>query len=170
VPVLLQAVNNAASVGWKPQILINNGSALTPAQLKLLNKGAGEDVLLTSFFKDPAEEQWKDDPALAEFKKWWAATPNSDKYVEATGLSGWMAGELFAEAFTSAKSADRAALIESVHNLSYAPSDSLIMPDIAIQTEGKSDPYLIEGERIAKFDPKTGTMEPLETIDLNGQK
>ena len=63
-----QAVRKAFDSGWKPLHIINNvsasvGSVLTPAGL---DKSVG--LLTLQYYKDPNDPQWKDDPAMLEWR------------------------------------------------------------------------------------------------------
>jgi branched-chain amino acid transport system substrate-binding protein len=63
-----QAVRAAFDSGWKPLHLLNNvgasvGSVLTPAGL---DKAVG--LITVQYYKDATDPQWKDDPAMLEWR------------------------------------------------------------------------------------------------------
>src|SRR5437899_2818994 len=63
-----QAIRKAYDSGWKPLHIINNvgasvGSVLVPAGL---DKSTG--LLTVQYYKDPNDPQWKDDPAMLEWR------------------------------------------------------------------------------------------------------
>ena len=63
-----QAIRKAFDSGWKPLHIVNNvsasvGAVLTPAGL---DKSVG--LLTLQYSKDPNDPQWKDDPAMLEWR------------------------------------------------------------------------------------------------------
>jgi branched-chain amino acid transport system substrate-binding protein len=63
-----QAIRKAHDSGWKPLHIMNNvgasvGSVLAPAGL---DKSAG--LVTMQYYKDPNDPQWKDDPAMLEWR------------------------------------------------------------------------------------------------------
>ena len=63
-----QAIRKAYDSGWKPLHFLNNvgasvGSVLTPAGL---DKSVG--LITVQYYKDPNDPQWKDDPAMLEWR------------------------------------------------------------------------------------------------------
>jgi len=63
-----QAIRKAYDSGWKPLHIVNNvgasvGSVLAPAGL---DKSVG--LLTLQYYKDPNDPQWKDDPAMLEWR------------------------------------------------------------------------------------------------------
>jgi ABC-type branched-subunit amino acid transport system substrate-binding protein len=63
-----QAIRKAFDSGWKPLHIVNNvgastGSVLVPAGL---DKAVG--LLTLQYYKDPNDPQWKDDPAMLEWR------------------------------------------------------------------------------------------------------
>ncbi|WP_431274150.1 ABC transporter substrate-binding protein [Variovorax ureilyticus] len=63
-----QAIRKAYDSGWKPLHIVNNvgasvGSVLVPAGL---DKSVG--LLTLQYYKDPNDPQWKDDPAMLEWR------------------------------------------------------------------------------------------------------
>ena len=63
-----QAIRKAWDSGWKPLHIVNNvgastGSVLVPAGL---DKSVG--LLTLQYYKDPNDPQWKDDPAMLEWR------------------------------------------------------------------------------------------------------
>ena len=84
-----QAIRKAWDSGWKPLHIVNNvgasvGSVLTPAGL---DKSVG--LLTLQYYKDPNDPQWKDDPAMLEWRAFMAMyVPEADK-EDGGPLAGW---------------------------------------------------------------------------------
>jgi branched-chain amino acid transport system substrate-binding protein len=65
-----QAIRKVYDIGWRPLHILNNvsasvGSVLTPAGL---DKSVG--LITVAYLKDPADPQWKNDPAFKEYAAW----------------------------------------------------------------------------------------------------
>ena len=65
-----QAIRKANDIGWKPLHIMT----LTSSSVETVLKPAGIDkavgLLSSSFIKDPGDPQWKDDPAMQEWRAW----------------------------------------------------------------------------------------------------
>jgi branched-chain amino acid transport system substrate-binding protein len=145
-----QAIRKAYDTGWKPTHYLNNvsnsiGSVLKPAGL---DKSVG--LLSTTYLKDPADPQWKDDPAIKE----WAAF--KDKY-NLTGLPDQFTSYGMAVAQTlhqvlkqAGNNLTRENIMKEARNLkNFRPE--LLLPGIRINTSA-SDHAPIESEQLIRFD------------------
>jgi ABC-type branched-subunit amino acid transport system substrate-binding protein len=145
-----QAIRKAYDSGWKPTHYLNNvsnsiGSVLKPAGL---DKSVG--LLSTTYLKDPADPQWKDDPAIKE----WAAF--KDKY-NLTGLPDQFTSYGMAVAQTlhqvlkqAGNNLTRENIMKEARNLkNFRPE--LLLPGIRINTSA-SDHAPIESEQLIRFD------------------
>jgi branched-chain amino acid transport system substrate-binding protein len=72
-----QAIRKAAELGWEPVHILNNISESVGSVLKPAGFDNAEGTISTTYFKDPADPNWKDDPALKE----WSAF--MDRYLPA---------------------------------------------------------------------------------------
>ena len=65
-----QTIRKANDIGWKPLHIMT----LTSSSVETVLKPAGMDkalgLLSSSFIKDPSDPQWKDDPAMQEWRTW----------------------------------------------------------------------------------------------------
>jgi ABC-type sugar transport system ATPase subunit len=145
-----QAIRKAYDSGWKPTHYLNNvsnsiGSVLKPAGM---DKSVG--LLSTTYLKDPADPQWKDDPAIKE----WAAF--KDKY-DLTGLPDQFTSYGMAVAQTlhqvlkqAGNNLTRENIMKEARNLkNFRPE--LLLPGIRINTSA-SDHAPIESEQLIRFD------------------
>jgi ABC-type branched-subunit amino acid transport system substrate-binding protein len=145
-----QAIRKAYDSGWKPTHYLNNvsnsiGSVLKPAGM---DKSVG--LLSTTYLKDPADPQWKDDPAI---KEW---TAFKDKY-DLTGLPDQFTSYGMAVAQTlhqvlkqAGNNLTRENIMKEARNLkNFRPE--LLLPGIRINTSA-SDHAPIESEQLIRFD------------------
>ena len=75
-----QAIKKVAEIKWKPLHLLNNVSASVGGVLKPAGLDNAKDIVSVSYFKDPTDPTWKNDPA---YKDWLAFMdqyyPDGDK-------------------------------------------------------------------------------------------
>jgi len=72
-----QAIRKAAELGWEPIHLLNNVSESVGTVIKPAGFDNAQGTISTTYFKDPTDPIWKDDPA---YKDWLAFM---DKYFYA---------------------------------------------------------------------------------------
>ncbi|GAA1750454.1 ABC transporter substrate-binding protein [Aeromicrobium alkaliterrae] len=159
-----QALNNAQSIGWKPEILIPSGTGMDVSQLQQLDQGAGENTIIGSYLKDPAASEG--DPVMEEFLEYWNQVPGADKFPASNGVAGWATADLFARAFKSAESIDRADVVDAARNLDVE-GDSVIRDGIKVRLEYPDDNFIIEGLQLQRFDPATKSLTDLQIIDTD---
>ena len=88
-----QAIRKAFDSGWKPLHIVNNvsasvGSVLTPAGL---DKSTG--LLTLQYYKDPNDPQWKDDPAMLEWRAFMGRYYREGDPKDAANLYGYLAAQ-----------------------------------------------------------------------------
>jgi branched-chain amino acid transport system substrate-binding protein len=62
-----QSIKKMAEIGWKPVHVLNNVAASVGGTLKPAGFENSQDIISSAYFKDPADPQWKDDPAMKEY-------------------------------------------------------------------------------------------------------
>jgi branched-chain amino acid transport system substrate-binding protein len=88
-----QSIRKAYDSGWKPLQIINNvgssvGSVLTPVGL---DKSTG--LLTLQYYKDPNDPQWKDDPAMLEWRGFMGKYYRDGDPKDASNLYGYLAAQ-----------------------------------------------------------------------------
>ena len=88
-----QAIRKAFDSGWKPLQIVNNvgasvGSVLTPAGL---DKSVG--LLTLQYYKDQNDPQWKDDPAMLEWRAFMGRYYTAGDPKDASNLYGYLAAQ-----------------------------------------------------------------------------
>jgi len=149
-----QAIRKAYDSGWKPTHYLNNVSTSINSVLKPAGLEKSVGLITTQYLKDPNDPQWKDDPAIKEWRAF------VDKYLPGANLP---------EAFTSyglavsqtlhqvlkqaGNDLSRANIMKQAANLkAFRPE--LLLPGIRINTSA-TDHAPIESEQLARFDGKT---------------
>ncbi|WP_127817771.1 ABC transporter substrate-binding protein [Microbacterium sp. CPCC 204701] len=162
---VLQAMNNAHSLGWTPQILVPQGAAVSLDVLRKLDPGAADGALIGNVFKDP--ERDADDPAMRLFLEEFAKQPNASGYSEAHALGGWIAGELTVKVLESLESVDRESFIDAVHDFRY-DAITVVKDGIPLYTS-PGEPYIVRGEGLDVYDAGAGTLSPFQVVDASGR-
>ena len=118
-----QAIAATAKLGWKPLHLLNNVGASKLLVLTPVGLENAQDIVSTTYYKDPEDPQWADDPAMTEYKaalKKYVpkANPNDPNHV-----FGWGAAATMVQALKGMKEPTREAFMESVRNLDHRRAD-----------------------------------------------
>jgi branched-chain amino acid transport system substrate-binding protein len=148
-----QAIRKAFDSGWKPLQFVNNvgasvGSVLTPAGL---DKSVG--CITVQYYKDATDPQWKDDPAMLEWRAFMARYYREGNVEDASNVYGVIAAQLMVQVLKqcgndfSRDNIKKQA--ESIKN--FKPP--LLLPGIAM-TMSPTDHAPIEQGQLSKFDGK----------------
>ncbi|MGZ8648383.1 MAG: ABC transporter substrate-binding protein, partial [Solirubrobacteraceae bacterium] len=84
-----QAIATIAKSDWKPLHILNNVGASKSLVLKPVGLQNAKGIVSTSYFKDPEDPQWADDPAMMEYKvamKKYAPRANAEEQLN---MYGW---------------------------------------------------------------------------------
>jgi branched-chain amino acid transport system substrate-binding protein len=144
-----QAIHRLTEVNWKPLHILNNVAASKTLVLKPAGLAASKGIVSVSYFKDPEDQRWANDPAMMEYKaglKQYApkADPN-----EPFNVYGWAAANTMAEALKQMKSPTRQALMDTIRNMNL--NIPLLLPGVSVQTS-PTDGYPIQDMQIMQFD------------------
>jgi ABC-type branched-subunit amino acid transport system substrate-binding protein len=148
-----QAIRKVADIGWKPFHLLNNvsasvGSVLTPAGLE---KSVG--LITASFYKDPGDPQWKNDPAIKEWTAWMKKYYPDGNIADIFNLVGYVQAQAMVEVLKRCgDNLSRDNLMKQVTSIKDLQLP-LILPGIKLNTSA-DDFFLIEQAQLARFDGK----------------
>jgi branched-chain amino acid transport system substrate-binding protein len=148
-----QAVRAAFDSGWKPLHFINNvaasvGSVLTPAGLD-----KSVDLITVQYYKDATDPQWKDDPAMLEWRAFMGRHYREGNVDDATNIYAYITAQTMVQVLKqcgndlSRDNIKRQA--ESLKN--FKPG--LLLPGIAMNTS-PSDHAPISQAQLSKFTGK----------------
>jgi branched-chain amino acid transport system substrate-binding protein len=144
-----QAIAAIAKSDWKPLHILNNVGASKSFVLKPVGFQNAKGIVSTSYFKDPEDPQWADDPAMMEYKaamKKYAPRANPDEQLN---MYGWAVAQTMGKALEQMKEPTREALMEAVRNLDL--EQGTLLPGEKVQTT-PDDGYPIEAMQIIRFD------------------
>jgi branched-chain amino acid transport system substrate-binding protein len=144
-----QAIAAVAKLGWKPLHILNNVGASKALVLQPAGLENAQGIVSTSYYMDPEDPQWADDPAMKEYDaamKKYAPRANPDDPFH---IFGWGAASTMVEALKGMKEPTRKALMDSVRNLDMEVP--ILLPGIEVKT-GPDDGYPIEAMQIMRFE------------------
>ncbi|MEP6740449.1 MAG: ABC transporter substrate-binding protein [Caldimonas sp.] len=148
-----QAVRKAFDSGWKPLHIINNvsasiGAVLTPAGL---DKSVG--LITVEYLKDPNDAQWKDDPAMLEWRAFMGRYYREGDPKDPFNITAYVNGQIMTQILKQCgNDLTRENVMRQAANLKNLRL-ALLLPGMTINTS-PTDFAVIQQGQLAKF---TGT-------------
>ena len=148
-----QAIRKAYDVDWRPLQFLNNvsisvGAVLTPAGL---DKSVG--LITADYRKDPVDPQWKDDPAMKEWRAFMAKYYPEGDLKDISNTYGYAAAQTLVQVLKQCgDDLTRENVMKQAAHLDMAPG--LLQPGVKISTS-PTDFFPIKQMRLMKFDGKT---------------
>jgi ABC-type branched-subunit amino acid transport system substrate-binding protein len=148
-----QAIRKAYDSGWKPLHIVNNvgasvGSVLTPAGL---DKSTG--LLTLQYYKDPNDPQWKDDPAMLEWRAFMGRYYREGDPKDTSNLYGYLVAQTMVHILKQCgNDLTRENVMKQAANIKNLKLP-LLLTGMSLNTS-PTDFFLIKQGQLAKF---TGT-------------
>jgi branched-chain amino acid transport system substrate-binding protein len=145
-----QSVRKAWDSGWKPLHILNNvgasvGSVLVPAGL---DKSVG--LLTMQYYKDPNDPQWKDDPAMLEWRGFMGRFYKEGDPKDASNLYAFITAQLMVQILKQCgNDLSRENVMKQAANLKNVKLP-LLLPGMSINTS-PTDYFPIEQGQLARF-------------------
>ena len=145
-----QAIAADAKLGWDVLHILNNVGASKKLVLEPVGLENAQGIVSTSYFMDPEDPQWADDPAMTEYKDALERfEPRADP-EDPFHVYGWAVANTMVEALEGMEEPTRDALMESIRNLDT--EIPILLPGIEVKTSGTEDGYPIEAMQIMRFE------------------
>jgi len=148
-----QAIRKAYDSGWKPFHILNNvsasiGSVLVPAGVE---KAVG--AITVSYYKDQNDPQWKDDPAMLEWRAFMGRYYREGDPKDASNLYGYLTAQVMTQILKQCgNDLTRENVMRQAANLKNLKLP-LLLPGMAINTS-PNDFFLFDQAQLQRF---TGT-------------
>jgi branched-chain amino acid transport system substrate-binding protein len=148
-----QAVRKAYDSGWKPLHLLNNvgasvGSVLTPAGLD-----KSVDLVTVQYYKDATDPQWKDDPAMLEWRAFMARYYREGNVEDASNIYGYIAAQTMVQVLKQCgNDLTRENVMRQAANLKNF-KQSLLLPGITLNTSADDFAPVDQGQ-LSRFNGK----------------
>jgi branched-chain amino acid transport system substrate-binding protein len=148
-----QSVRKVFDAGWKPLHLLNNvgasvGSVLTPAGLD-----KSVDIVTVQYYKDATDPQWKDDPAMLEWRGFMAKYYREGNVEDASNIYGYIVAQTMVQVLKQCgNDLSRANIKKQAESLkNFRPP--LLLPGITLNTS-PSDHAPVDQAQLSKFNGK----------------
>ncbi len=148
-----QAVRKAYDSGWKPLHILNQvsssiGSVLVPAGVE---KAVG--AITVAYYKDQNDPQWKDDPAMLEWRAFMGRYYRDGDPKDASNVYGYITAQVMTQILKQCgNDLTRENVMRQATNLKNLKLP-LLLPGMAINTS-PTDYFLFDQAQLQKF---TGT-------------
>ncbi|ROP55800.1 ABC transporter substrate-binding protein [Streptomyces sp. PanSC9] len=139
---------DARNTGWNPLHIVNN-VASSAAVLKPVGFKNVQGVVSATYFKDPADPQWADDPDVKTYKEAlheYAPDTDPDNQFNAYG---WAVASSLHKALESMKCPTREGLRDAVRNLKDVRV-GMLLPGVTMST-GHGDAFPLETMQLMRF-------------------
>jgi ABC-type branched-subunit amino acid transport system substrate-binding protein len=148
-----QAIRKAYDTGWKPTQYLNNVSASIGAVLRPAGFEKCVGIVSTAYYKDASDPQWKDDPAVKEWKAFMAKYYPEGNLADGSNQYGYAVAQTMVQVLKQAgDNLTRANIMKQAASLkNYRPE--MLLPGIRINTSA-TDFAPIESEQLIRFDGK----------------
>jgi branched-chain amino acid transport system substrate-binding protein len=148
-----QAIRKVYDIGWKPLHIVNNvsasiGSVLTPAGLD-----KSMDVITVSYYKDASDPEWKDDPAMLEWRGFMAKYYREGDVADGSNIYGYITAQTMAQVLKQCgNDLSRDNIKRQAENLKNF-KQALLLPGITINTSATDHSPIDQGQ-LGKFNGK----------------
>jgi branched-chain amino acid transport system substrate-binding protein len=145
-----QAIRKAYDIGWHPQEFVSSVGSSIAGAIRPAGFEAAKGVITAAYMKDPADPQWRDDPAMEAWNVWMDKyNPHVDKsdYYAPYGYNiGYAVVQLLKQC---GDNLTRANLMKQASHMDMELP--LLLPGIRLKTT-PSDHRPIQQVRLVRFD------------------
>lgn len=149
-----QAIKKAASMGWKPLIILPSVSNSFSAVLEPAGVENAVGVVTGLYLKDPNDVRWADDPALRDWLAWMKKYQPNASTGDLFNVQGYTVAQIMALVLANCKDdLSRDNIIKQAMNLDGVEMP-MLLPGIKVHT----DPHNVTPIRqiqMARFDGKS---------------
>lgn len=149
-----QAIKKAASMGWKPLIILPSVSNSYAAVLEPAGVENAVGIVTGLYLKDPGDPKWRDDPAMNEFLAWMKQYQPNANIGDLLNVQGYTAAQIMAKVIENCGSdVSRDNIMKQATALSKLDLP-MLLPGIIARTE-PNNVTPIRQLQMAKFDGKS---------------
>ena len=149
-----QAIKKAASMGWKPLIILPSVSNSYSAVLEPAGVENAVGIVTGLYLKDPNDPTWANDPALKQFLAWMKMYQPNANTGDLLNVQGYTAAQIMTKVLENCKDdLSRDNIIKQATHLKPT-SLPMLLPGITAQTE-PDNVTPIRQLHLARFDGKS---------------
>ena len=148
-----QVIRKVGELGWKPTHYLTNVSASVSAVLQPAGLDKATGIISATYFKDPTDPQWKNDPAVKTWEAWMKKYHPSGSLEDGLNVYGYIAGQALVHVLKACgDDLSRENIMRQAANLKKVEL-ALLLPGVTLNTS-PADFYPIGEMQLAKFDGK----------------
>ncbi|MBL8533580.1 MAG: ABC transporter substrate-binding protein, partial [Betaproteobacteria bacterium] len=148
-----QVIRKVGELGWKPVHYLTNVSASVSAVLQPAGLDKATGIISATYFKDPTDPQWKNDPAVKTWEAWMKKYHPSGSLEDGLNVYGYIAGQALVHLLKACgDDLSRENIMRQAANLKKVEL-ALLLPGVTLNTS-PADFYPIGEMQLAKFDGK----------------
>ncbi|GGC59718.1 branched-chain amino acid ABC transporter substrate-binding protein [Chelatococcus reniformis] len=148
-----QAVRKAADMGWKPLHILNVGVSSVGAVLKPAGLENAAGVISATYYKDPTDPKWADDPGYRAWLEWMQTYyPEGDRTDVLNALSYNFSETMVQVLKQAGDDLTRANVMKQALSLDFQPS--MVLPGIRVKT-GPGQYAPIRAMQMQRFDGRS---------------
>jgi branched-chain amino acid transport system substrate-binding protein len=149
-----QAIKKAASMGWKPLIILPSVSNSVSAVLEPAGTENTVGVVTGLYLKDPNDARWADDPALKDWLAWMKKYQPSASTGDLFNVQGYTVAQIMVQVLQNCKDdLSRENILKQATNLNGLTMP-MLLPGIKVYTE-PNNVTPIRQIQMARFDGKS---------------
>ncbi len=149
-----QAIKKAASLGWKPLIILPSVSNSYAAVLEPAGVENAVGIVTGLYLKDPGDPKWRDDPAMKDFLAWMQQYQPNANVGDLLNVQGYTAAQIMAKVIENCGSnISRDNIMKQATTLSRLDLP-MLLPGITAHTEA-DNVTPIRQLQMARFDGKS---------------
>ncbi len=130
-----QTIRKVAELGWNPKLFfVGNPQSSIAGVLEPAGLDNSKGIISSNFFKDPTDPTWKDDPEVAEFRKFMERYNTSTNWTSSNSAYGYLAAQVMAHVLEKCgDDLSRENVLKQAASLNgFAPA--MILPGITMNT------------------------------------
>jgi ABC-type branched-subunit amino acid transport system substrate-binding protein len=148
-----QSVRRVYDSGWRPLHLLNNVGSSVGGVLSAAGLDKSVGVTTVQYYKDAGEPQWKDDPAMLEWRGFMAKYYREGNVGDQSNVFGYLAAQVMVQVLKQCgNDFSRENIMRQAANLKKVKF-SMLLPGITISTS-PTDHAPVEQAQLARFDGK----------------
>jgi len=148
-----QAIRKAFDSGWKPLHIVNNVGASVGGVLAPAGLDTSTGLLTLQYYKDPNDPQWKDDPAMLEWRAFMGRYYREGDPKDTTNLYAYLTAQTMVHILKQCgNDLTRENVMKQAANIKNLKLP-LLLPGMALNTT-PTDFFLVKQGQLARF---TGT-------------
>lgn len=133
-----QAIRRMNELQWKPTLIVCTVGASIANTIQPVGPDKAIGLITASFFKDPNDPLWKDDPGIKSYKEFMAKYLPGADLTDINYIFGALQGQILEHLLTKAgNDLSRENIAREAHSLNFAAP--LLLPGITISTGSKDN-------------------------------